>query len=162
MPVCPSSESMVIDMEADKSVSEELYADDDLDIVEKLSATEVEKLHGLFKGIEDKSIPVSHIAESKELMKLDKWLTKYKAILANRSPTAKLWLNYIEYVETLKLFIRAERTGNWVLASSCPGKNDKSVCCNWPYYYAKSSQLYLQVMLHLPNDDHQLVLSSIY
>ena len=45
------------------------------------------------------------IAESAEVL-------KYKALLAKQSPTAKLWLQYIEYIENLKLFIRAERSGN--------------------------------------------------
>ena len=58
---------------------------------------------------------VASVAESKELSKLDDCLLKYRELLAERSPTAKLWLQYIEYVETLKVFIRAERTGDWNL-----------------------------------------------
>jgi len=63
----------------------------------------------------DRNLPISSIAESNELIKLETYLLKYKALLARRSPTAKLWLQYIEYIETLKVFIRAERLGNWNL-----------------------------------------------
>ena len=52
------------------------------------------------------------IAESAEVLKLEECLAKYKALLAKQSPTVKLWLQYIEYIENLKLFIRAERSGN--------------------------------------------------
>ena len=39
-------------------------ADMDLDLHDKLVATEVEKFHSLYEGVEDKTVPVSNIAES--------------------------------------------------------------------------------------------------
>jgi hypothetical protein len=36
--------------------------------------------------------------------------------LSVKSQTAKLWLQYIKYVNIVKDFIRAERTGDWNLA----------------------------------------------
>ena len=80
-----------------------------------IDADEVQKIDELYKGIVDKSVAVCDIAESKELVKLKECLLAHKAFLAEKSRTAKLWLQYIEYVETLKLFIRSERTGNWNL-----------------------------------------------
>ena len=59
---------------------------------------------------------------SNELMKLHNCLLKYKGSLGKTSRTAKLWLQYIEYVETVKLFIQAERTGNWNLHLIAVGK----------------------------------------
>ena len=58
---------------------------------------------------------ISEIAETAEVLKLEECLAKYKTLLAKQSPTVKLWLQYIEYIENLKLFIRAERSGNWSL-----------------------------------------------
>ena len=92
-------------LEIDTSISSE----------HKLEASEVQKIHDLYEGIQDKSVPVSDIAESKELIKLQECLLKYKTFLAEKSLTAKLWLQYIECVETLKLFIQAERTEDWNL-----------------------------------------------
>ena len=43
--------------------------------------------------------------------KIQESLTAYKASLA-KSRTAKLWLQYMEMVEILQKFIKAERTGN--------------------------------------------------
>ena len=39
-------------------------ADIDLDLQDKLVTAEVEKFHSLYEGVEDKTIPVSNIAES--------------------------------------------------------------------------------------------------
>ena len=44
--------------------------------------------------------------------KIQESLTAYKASLS-KSRTAKLWLQYMEMVELLQKFIKAERTGNW-------------------------------------------------
>ena len=64
------------------------------------------------KENQEGSMLISEIAESDEVLKC---LAKYKAPLVEQFSTAKLWLQYIEYIETLKLFIRAERPGNWSL-----------------------------------------------
>ena len=42
--------------------------------------------------------------------------------LRDRSRAAKLWLGYTEYVDTLKLIICAERTGDWNLHLVVVGK----------------------------------------
>ena len=62
-----------------------------------------------------KYLLLESISESKELHQLNECLLQYKRLLCEKSPTGRLWLQYMEYVGTLKLFIRAERTGNWNL-----------------------------------------------
>ncbi len=71
---------------------------------------------------------------------------------ARQSPTAKLWLHYIEYRETLKLFIRAERTGNWSLHLVAVTRMLNLFAATGHINYAKSARLYLQFMLELPQD----------
>lgn len=68
--------------------------------------------------------------------------------------TAKLWLQYLEMVAILKRFIKAERTGNWMLHLA-------AVRDMLPYFaaaghnmYVKSAYLYLQKMSEL-NETHQ-------
>ena len=95
---------------------------------------------------------IADIAESKEFLKLEECLMKYKALLAERSPTAKLWLQYIEYIETLKLFIREERTGKWSLHLVAVTRMLNLFAATGHIYYAKSARLYLQLMLELPNE----------
>ena len=79
-------------------------------------------------------------------------MVKYKALLAEKSPTAKLWLQYIEYIETLKLFIQAERTGDWNLHLVSVSKMINLFAATGHINYAKSSRLYLQLMYELPTD----------
>ncbi len=52
----------------------------------KLDASEVQKIHVLYERIQDESVPVSDIAESKELIKLEKCLLKYKAFFLLKNP----------------------------------------------------------------------------
>ncbi|CAB3984562.1 Hypothetical predicted protein [Paramuricea clavata] len=56
-----------------------------------MDAAEVEQINHLYEGIKDQSIAVVSVSESKELKKLDHCLQKYKELLAERSPLAKLW-----------------------------------------------------------------------
>ena len=83
---------------------------------------------------------------------LEECLAKYKTLLVEQSPTAKLWLQYIEYIETLKLFIRAERSGNWSLHLVAVTRMLNLFAATSHINYAKSARLYLQLMLELPKD----------
>ncbi len=95
---------------------------------------------------------VSEVAELDEALKFEPCLEKYKALPARQYPTAKLWLHYIEYVETLKLFIRAERTGNWSLHLIAVTRMLNLFAATGHINYAKSARLYLQFMWELPQD----------
>jgi len=70
----------------------------------KVEVGEVDIFRELFQGIKEKFMPLSSFANSKELIKLKSYLLKYQTI-AGKSLTAKLWLQYNEYVENSKLFI---------------------------------------------------------
>ena len=59
-------------------------ADMDLDLQDKRYATEVEKVRSLYEEIQDKAILVSHVAESQELIRLQKCLVKYKTLLTEK------------------------------------------------------------------------------
>src|SRR6218665_3713190 len=84
------------------------------------------------------------------LKKLDKIFQDYKTSLALKSRTGKLWIQYLGYIQILKDFIRAERTGNWNLhlISVCNMLN--LFAATGHNNYAKSGRLYLQMMLELP------------
>ena len=130
---------------------EDMECDCDINI-NKLDLTEADQVSDLYKGIHNKSLPVETVGESEELHKLNQCLLQYKALLQEKSPTAKVWLQYLEYVETLKLFIRAERTGNWNLHLNAVERMLNLFVASGHIHYAKCSRLYLQMMLELPND----------
>jgi len=58
----------------------------------------------------------------------------------------------VEYIETLKLFIRAERSGNWSLHLVAVVRMLNLFAATGHINYAKSDRLYLQLMLELPTE----------
>ena len=48
-------------------------------------------------------------------MKLKASLNTLTDVLASQLCTAKLWVQYLSYIQTIKTLIRAERTGDWNL-----------------------------------------------
>ena len=83
---------------------------------------------------------------------MEECVVNYKAFLAEKSRTAKLWLKYIEYVEVLKLFIQAERTGNWNLHLIAVEQMLNLFAATAHINYSRSFRLYLQLMWELPTD----------
>ncbi len=145
---CESDESSPDDVVNSTQTDGEENAED----VEILTSDVVKKIYEVYKGIFEGSMLVSEVAELDEVLKFEQCLEKYKALLARQSPTAKLWLHYIEYRETLKLFIRAERTGNWSLHLVAVTRMLNLFAATGHINYAKSARLYLQFMLELPQD----------
>ena len=119
---------------------------------DQLSVGEIEKIHSLFDSVSSKTVPFTSVYTSEELIKLEKLLHRYQEFLAEKSPTARLWLQYLEYVNTLKIFIRAERIGDWNLHLIAIKKMLNLFAATGHINYAKSSRLYLQLMMQLPSD----------
>ena len=69
-----------------------------------------------------------------------------KSNLTERSCTEKLWLQYLSYVQVLKNFIRAERTGNWKLFLHSVHAMLNLFAATGHVYYAKCARLYYQQM----------------
>jgi hypothetical protein len=72
-----------------------------------------------------------------------------KEKLSISSRTARLWIQHLHYVEVLKLFIRAERTGNWNLHLVALSKMINVFAASGHIHYAKSARIHLQNMLEL-------------
>ena len=141
-------------IDVDIAMRTDSSSDDQLGVgeIEKLGVGEMEKIYSLFDSVSSKTVPFSSVCTSEELIKLEKLLHRYKELLAKKSPTARLWLQYLEYVDTLKMFIRAERIGDWNLHLIAIGKMLNLFAATGHINYAKSSRLYLQLMMQLPSD----------
>lgn len=95
-------------------------------------------------------ISTDDIDKSLVLVKLQRVLDILMHELRNKSKTAKLWLTYIEYIVTLKLFICTKRTGDWSLHLVVVGQMLNLFAATEHFNYAKSVRLYLQWMIELP------------
>ena len=105
-----------IENEADDEIYEERAENSDIYEFATLKEEELEKLEILFEDIKKSPAKApSLVADSKEIQILTSRYEEYEETLKEKSRTAKFWLQYLRYINILKLFIRAERTGNWTL-----------------------------------------------
>ena len=94
--------------------------------------------------------------ECDSLVVLSQLLERVKCVLREQCRTAHLWITYIEYVDVLRKFLIAERTGDWLLHLD-------AVQCMLPLFsvtghmnYARSARIYLQQMRNLPQTHTRL------
>ena len=71
----------------------------------------------------------------------------------NKSRTASLWLQYADYVTTIKLLIYAERTFNWTLHLDAVKRMFNLFAATGHTNYAKCSRIYVQKMELLSDKD---------
>ena len=83
-----------------------------LDILKQLNESEVKEIESLIRNALEQC-DISTCAEADVLNTTGKLLQDLKSYLCQKSRTAKLWINYIDYIDIVKRFIRAERCGDW-------------------------------------------------
>ena len=71
-------------------------------------------------------------------------------VAATKTRTSKLWIQYYRQVSLMRLFIRAERLGDWELHLYCIKEMLPYFHAAGHLAYAKSAQLYIQQMMELP------------
>jgi hypothetical protein len=98
---------------------------------------------------DDVEAGIEQLQSSKAFVLVQEMLKVLKNELCKASRTAKLWIQYVEYINNLKQFIRAERTGNWFLHLDGVRKMISLFAATGHIHYAKSARLYLQQMLEL-------------
>ena len=154
----PSAEPIINDnnMNQDDAVVDDIYRSISLEMDENdsensiLSFDEMEKLSALIETVEnDFENGIHAINTSQEIARLESILDCVKEKLKSESRTAKLWILYMFYMQVLKDFIRAERTGNWSLHVQSVGKMLNLFAATGHIHYAKCARLYLQQMLQL-------------
>ena len=84
------------------------------------------------------------------LQKMKQIVEEKKAFLCENSRTARLWIQYIEYIETCRNFIRSARTSDWTLHLHSASKMMNLFAATGHHNYVKSTRIYLQQMSDLP------------
>ena len=80
-------------------------------------------------------------------MLLEDCFKEFKELVASRFRTAKFWLQYLHYVDVLKMFIFAERSGSWTMHLTAISKMIYLFAATGHLNYSKCARLYLQQML---------------
>ena len=77
-------------------------------------------------------------------------LSDHKQQLVNDDRTARLWVQYLDYVRIVKQFLRAERTSDWSLHLLSVSQMLNLLSAAGHNNYAKCARVYLQLMADLP------------
>ena len=134
-------------------IEEDDEDDGNVDVnVERITTQDVEDLNILYDVIRSDPNTVNmDELDFTPLSKLEQSLKNLRINLSSFSRTAKLWLLYMYHIDTIKMFIRAERTGNWNLHLVLLERMLNLLAATGHNNYAKSARLYLQLMHELPN-----------
>ena len=139
--------------------------DTDTNISESPDHSDMKKASKLYAQLVTGTCSVDEICESETLKSIIQKLNDNKTSLTD-SRTCRLWIDqYMNMVDILRMFIKAERIGNWRL-------HLKAVSCMLPYFaaaghnlYTKSAYLYLQMMYeleHVHPDVHNKFMQGLH
>ena len=116
----------------------------------RLSDDDMHDLEQLYTDVANKKIDLCSDVVPACLNKLLTAIREYK-LQFQQCRTARMWLQYMYYVNIMKNFIRAERTGDWHLHLQTVAQMLNLFAATGHTNYAKSCRLYLQLMLELPS-----------
>ena len=131
----------------------QLLSSSDVTDIPGLSPQDIQEIQELYESLlEDVSSDTPDTASgAPALQNLEQLLHMLKSHLSKKSRTAKLWLQYMYEIETVKLFLRAERTSNWNLHITAMTRMLNLFAATGHRKYAKCARLYVQMMIDLPD-----------
>ena len=128
----------------------EVESDEDDFQFDKLNLEDLRNLEKLGENLLSHPEDPEKVLEDSEVMgRVIKTHECYIDLLQTRSRIAKFWLQYQRYVNVLKSFIRAERTGNRSLHLQTLSNMINLFAATGHIHYTKCTRLHLQNMLHL-------------
>ena len=146
-PVYVTDENVGNDDNMDLTAAKPFFCEGDEDTV---TIEDMEKLKCLLDGVErDFENGLQLLSQSAVFDKFTTIIRNLKDKLGKDSRTAKLWIQYLDYIQVVKNFIRGERTGNWSLHLQSVSKMLNLFAATGHIHYAKCARLYLQQMLAL-------------
>jgi len=120
-----------------------------------LSEEEVANVMSLCDNVYKDKFSITDVSSvsSQDLKKLDEYICHLKSDLSVKSRTARLWLQYMKYIDIVKLFLIAELTSNWFLHLAAVDDMLNLIAVTGQNNYAKCSRLYLQLMSNLSQNE---------
>ena len=82
---------------------------------DKLENADLDSIQACYDSVLENRYVANEDSTLTAVTKLDLLLQCMKMKLLQESRTAKLWIQYMHHMETLRMFIRAERSGDWNL-----------------------------------------------
>ncbi len=90
------------------------------------------------------------ISDCEPLVKIDQALDQLKTFLSAQSRTAKLWVQFMDYIRIIQDFIASERLKDWHGHIRARSQLLNVLAATGHIHYAKSARLYVQSMSELP------------
>ena len=100
----------------------------------------------------EKKVSAGEASTAEVLDEIKECVHRKQDFLVQRSRTAALWIQYLEMVDILRSFIRAERTANWELHLEALTRMLPYLAASGHNLYVKCARLYLQSMSDLRTD----------
>ena len=118
-------------------------------------------LHQLYANLLGGS-DIEEAFSSEQVAKLFNELQRICDDTKNSNQTSKLWIQYFELVQIMRLFVRAERTGDWHLHLYTVKQMLPYLHAAGHLPYAKSAHLYVQQMEDLNSEVESMFVESGY
>ena len=115
-----------------------------------LEENEITELKTLFIEITKHQYNLVEMDMPAVLYKFEVLLEDLKAEFSLKNRTAKLWIQYLDYVDLVRTFLHAERSCNWDLHLYTVSKMMNLIAAAGHTNYIKSCRVHLQQMLELP------------
>lgn len=112
----------------------------------------LEEVQALFDKLMEKKVSANEASTAKVLDNIEECVHRKQDLLAERSRTAALWIQYLEMADILRSFIRAERTASWELQLKAWTRMLPYLTASDHNLYVKCVRLYRQSMTDLPTD----------
>ena len=103
----------------------------------------------MFDKLTGKKVLAKEASTADVLSDIQECVARVKDVLAEKSRTAALWIQYLEMVDISRSFIRAERTANWELHLNALTRMLPYLAASGHNLYVKCARLYLQSMADL-------------
>ena len=112
---------------------------------------DLQEARSLFDELMNKRKSAEEVSAADVLTRIDGLLQEQRDLM-NDNRIALLWLQYLEMVHILRMFIKAERTGNWRLHFQALPEMLPYLAAAGHNLYTKSVQLYLESISSLGTD----------
>jgi 5'-3' exonuclease len=118
---------------------------------ERTVPAELNDAGDLFDGLMSGDQAVSDIESSKVMEVIGDKINQVIDTIRDQR-TARLWLQYMEMVDIIRLFLKSERTGDWMLHLNILRAMLPYLAASGHRHYTKCLHIYLQLMTELPKD----------
>lgn len=118
----------------------------------EIPLSEIEAIYNKVMKDDISEEEISQLTQIDQMKRIDMAMKLFADEIKKSSRTAKLWLQYIDYVDLVKEFIYAERTSDWLLHLQTVKKMANLFAATGHINYARCSRLYVQKMMELPEE----------